>query len=92
MTTLTKTSSPVLHDEPASCTRQQGALVAAGEDKPPMPADPESLDATRPVDVDTCGVCMGDGALRVPTGHLYAREFDMEPCWNCHGNGQRGAA
>lgn len=56
------------------------------------PPDPVSLDATRPVDLDICGVCMGDGAIQVPTGYLYAREFDAEACWSCGGTGQRGAA
>lgn len=56
------------------------------------PVDPDSLDATRPTDLDTCGVCMGDGAIQVPTGFLYAQEFDAAECWACGGTGVRGAA
>ena len=58
----------------------------------PDSLDPESLDATRPVDVDCCGVCMGEGGIQVPTGFLYAQEFNGEECWGCGGTGERGAA
>jgi hypothetical protein len=88
MSTLTTlSSSPVLHDQPGTDTPR----VAAGEEKLPT-IDPESLEATRPVDLDVCLVCMGDGWLSHPTGFLYAQEFNDEACWNCHGTGRRGAA
>jgi hypothetical protein len=56
------------------------------------PPDPESLDATRPVDLDVCPVCAGDGAVQVQTGDPYVGAWDGVECWACAGTGQRGAA
>lgn len=50
--------------------------------------DPVSLDATRPFDLDSCPVCIGDGAIDM---YIHG-EWTAEPCWSCHGTGQRGAA
>lgn len=52
--------------------------------------DPESLDATRPVDVDVCPHCI-DGTVQVQTGDPYPGAWDGEPCWACGGTGVRGA-
>lgn len=79
-------SSPVLHEQPAS-----GALVAAGEDKLPT-IDPQSLDATRPVDLDVCPVCEGDGGISWVSNDPYPGATDGDVCWLCGGTGVRGAA
>lgn len=58
---------------------------------PFIPADPESLDATRPDDLDVCDVCQGSGEIQIGwAGDPH--EYDGEPCWGCAGTGQRGAA
>jgi hypothetical protein len=54
-----------------------------------IPVDPESLDATRPVDMDVCSVCGGLGGYPVP---LPLGEWDGEECWACGGTGVRGVA
>lgn len=56
-----------------------------------IPIDPEDLDATRPVDLDVCPVCI-DGTVAVQTGDPYSGAWDGEPCWSCGGTGIRGAA
>lgn len=56
------------------------------------PPDPESLDATRPDDLDLCAVCRGDGAVQVQTGDPYPGAWDGVECWACAGTGERGAA
>lgn len=53
------------------------------------PSDPESLDATRPVDLDVCPICAGERAVQVPAAD---GEYDAEECWACAGTGLRGAA
>jgi hypothetical protein len=53
-----------------------------------VPLDPESLDATRPADIDACPACI-DGAVLVPLGD---GEYDAEACRACGGTGVRGAA
>jgi hypothetical protein len=54
-----------------------------------VPPDPESLDATRPADLDVCPVCEGDQAIPVRSSD---GEADAEECWACAGTGIRGAA
>lgn len=49
--------------------------------------DPESLDATRPDDLDCCPVCYGDGAIRIQVGDLLDDEWDSTECYVCHGTG-----
>jgi hypothetical protein len=51
------------------------------------PPDPESLDATRPVDLDVCPVCAGDRAI--PLVDHATGEADAEECWGCAGTGLR---
>jgi hypothetical protein len=54
-----------------------------------VPVDPESLDATRPADIDVCIQCMGAGFVSL----LIEDEWESEECWACDGTGQqRGAA
>jgi phage/plasmid primase-like uncharacterized protein len=55
--------------------------------EPAMPVDPESLDATRPVDLDDCPACGGEGCLIVDDGDPAGRGA----CWSCGGDGLRGA-
>jgi hypothetical protein len=55
------------------------------------PVDPESLDATRPADLDVCPVCHGDRAVLVAVDPVTG-EADAEECSACAGTGQRGAA
>lgn len=81
------TSSPVLHDQPGLVAPR----VAAGEDKLPT-IDPESLDASRPDDIDACSVCDGLGGLSWVTNDPYPGATDGDACWACGGTGQRGAA
>ena len=88
MTTIL-TSSPVLHDQPA--VGDDVALFAAGEEKLPT-IDPESLDATRPVDLDLCPVCEGLGGYTVASHDPFDDAGDGVECWACGGTGQRGAA
>lgn len=57
-----------------------------------FPVDPESLEATRPADLDCCPVCEGDGAIAVQTGDPYPGAWDGVECWSCGGTGVRGAA
>lgn len=59
---------------------------------PLMPVDPESLDATRPEDLDVCPECRGEGAIQVRTDDPYPGAWDGEECWACSGTGERGAA
>lgn len=54
------------------------------------PTDPESLDWSRPFDIDVCPVCMGEGAV-MHQYDPYAPEFDSVECVPCAGTGQRGA-
>jgi hypothetical protein len=56
-----------------------------------VPIDPEDLDATRPVDLDVCPLCV-NGAIQVPTGDPYPGAWDGEECWACGGTAVRGAA
>lgn len=57
-----------------------------------VPPDPESLDATRPDDLDVCPNCGGDGAVPVQTNDPYPGAWDGDECWACAGTGIRGAA
>ena len=66
------------------------APVAADREPVVVPIDPESLDATRPVDLDVCPVCEGDGGVQLVDG--VTGEADAEACWSCGGTGVRGAA
>lgn len=50
-----------------------------------LPPDPESLDATRPADLDTCERCRGLGDVTTLRG-------DWILCGVCLGTGERGAA
>lgn len=54
--------------------------------------DPESLDATRPDDVDVCHACAGEGAVMVITGDPYDGGWDSVECCFCHGTGTLGGA
>lgn len=66
------------------------APTVAEINTPFVPIDPESLDATRPVDLDVCPFCQGDRAI-----HLIDQvtgEADAEECSACAGTGIRGAA
>lgn len=56
-----------------------------------VPVDPESLDATRPDDLDVCPACRGDRAVLVAVDPVTG-EADAEECWACAGTGIRGAA
>jgi len=56
-----------------------------------VPPDPQSLDATRPDDLDVCGICHGDRAVLVVVDPVTG-EADAEECWGCAGTGIRGAA
>jgi hypothetical protein len=67
------------------------AQVEVGVEEPSVP-DPESLDATRPVDIDVCPVCDGRGGYEVQTGDPYSGAWDGVECWSCGGTGMRGAA
>lgn len=55
-------------------------------DAPPIPLDPEDLEATRPADLDACLRCSGTGGVpsewSVWIGQLY------DECPNCGGTGQ----
>lgn len=66
--------------------------IAPAVEPAPIPIDPESLDATRPADLDVCPVCAGDGAVQVQTGDPYEGAWDGVECWACDGTGIRGAA
>lgn len=52
-----------------------------------LPLDPASLDATRPVDIDVCGECMGDRCIVT----FDQGEGQSDECWACNGTGLRGA-
>lgn len=66
--------------------------VATASEAVAIPLDPESLDATRPTDLDCCPICAGDGAVQVQSGDPYPGAWDGEECWACAGTGTRGAA
>lgn len=53
-----------------------------------IPIDPESLDATRPDDVDACTVCIGAGYVTT----FVDGEGQDDECWACQGTTIRGAA
>lgn len=58
-----------------------------------IPIDPQDLDATRPVDIDACGLCGGTGG--VPTGdfNVWRVEVEYDECPACGGTGSlTGAA
>jgi hypothetical protein len=59
-------------------------MLAADPDV--IPIDPESLDATRPADLDCCSRCMGDGVVYA----FYEGEPCDITCPACEGSGQRG--
>lgn len=52
-----------------------------------IPIDPEDLDATRPVDIDACGLCGGTGGI--PTGDFndWLRQPEYDQCPHCGGTG-----
>lgn len=72
----------------ALLTDDDRARLLASVDLPP---DPASLDATRPVDLDVCGVCEGTGWFSWQSG-WQPDEWDSVECWGCSGTGTRGAA
>lgn len=54
-----------------------------GGDPLEPPPDPESVEATRPVDIDDCGVCAGSRAIQ-----LDPRDpASVEECGACDGTG-----
>ena len=57
--------------------------IFGGDEPESPPPDPQSLDATRPEDIDDCSMCMGEG--------LVDDMREGEPvdvlCWVCGGTG-----
>lgn len=66
--------------------RPAARIFGGNEPTPiPFPIDPESLDATRPVDLDVCTGCAGDGLVVV----LLESDLVDRDCPRCGGTGER---
>jgi hypothetical protein len=70
---------------------ERGPLLAVDEPEPAEVLDPESLEDSRPDDIDVCNVCSGEGAVMYQHDP-YLDEWDSVECWVCNGTGELGAA